>query len=253
MTTLREAVRSSLLRSIKALGLPDQEETALIHEQKQIEEQRYQGQLEAIRRLPLPNPHPPIRRLPLPSPHPLQAEMKKLKDPSSQLARLRSRWPLPPSRGTFDLASSESTDQLVTLNRQVKADGGTLHIIVLSVEPSQVHQSFVNQSSDTALIASRLQDVYHEVRSTPSQLVHLDLAKVDAVLPAHAAATLPYPKAEKLVERLLFDLLSMEHRRCKTNLSKLDGEQMEFTVMSEIASRFEGGSGKGARGPEACI
>ena len=48
---------SSLLRSIKGLGLPDQDGAALLHEQKQVEEQRYQGQLEATRRLQLSNPH----------------------------------------------------------------------------------------------------------------------------------------------------------------------------------------------------
>jgi hypothetical protein len=64
-----------------------------------------------------------------------------------------------------------------------------------------------------------MQDVYHEVRDSPSELVHLDLAKIDAVL-SKIYAVLPYLKAEKLVELLLFDPTSVEHRRCKANLAK---------------------------------
>ena len=163
--------------------------------------------------MPLPSPH---RTFDLCSKSDTAGATALLQPEELEKERLQEirRMPLPPSRGTFDLGSSVDTDQLITLNRKVKADGGTLHCIVLSLEPSQVHGP--NQSFDTSLIASRLQDVYHEVRDTPSQQVHLDLANIDAVISAHAAATLPYPKAEKLVERLLFDPLSMEHRRCKT-------------------------------------
>ena len=36
-----------------------------------------------------------------------------------------------------------------------------------------------------------MQEVYHEVRATPPELVYLDLAKVDAVLSKGQARTLP--------------------------------------------------------------
>ena len=144
----------------------------------------------------------------------------------------------PPRRCvTFDLNSSVDTRKLITMNRQVKADGGTLPVIVLSVEPSMLPQ---NQPFDTALIAGSLEDVFHEVRDTPSQLVHLDLAKIDSMLSTAEATTLPYPKAEARVERLLFDPLSKEHQRCVSNLAKLDGEKINFTIMSHMASKFMG-------------
>ena len=155
MTTLRESVlvRSSLLQSINGLGLPDQEEAELLHmsrnksrssgtksNSKRSAACRSQALIEPSTCVPSPTPPAPPLYCTV-----LQPEEKE------RLQEIR-RMPLPPSRGTFDLGSSVDTDQLITLNRKVKADGGTLHCIVLSLEPSQVHGP--NQSFDTSLIAS---------------------------------------------------------------------------------------------------
>ena len=163
-------------------------------------------------------------------------EQKQLEERSLaiRLNHIR-RQSLPPPRTIFDLCSRSDTDKLANRCAAVTAAGGSLNCIVLSVEPSQA--SGPNRSFDTAHIAPAMQGVFHEVRDTPSELVFLDLARIDAVLPK-SQAVLPYPKAERIVQDILFDSSSKEHIQCKANMETLNATNIKYTVMSAMAAKF---------------
>ena len=167
----------------------------------------------------------------------LLSEQKELEERSLaiRLNHIRHQQSSPPPRTIYDLCSRSDIDELVRRVAAVTAAGGSLNCIVLSVEPSQARG--LNYGFNTAHLASAMQVVFHEVRDTPSELVFLDLARIDAVLPK-SQAVLPYPKAERIVQDILFDSSSKEHIQCKANMETLNATNIKYTVMSAMAAKF---------------
>ena len=101
------------------------------------------------------------------------------------------------------------------------------------IEASTLHSSHPPCKGSFTKCATHLRSWYID---TPSELVYLDLARIDAALPK-SQAVLPYPKAERIVQRILFDSSSKEHIPCKANLETLNATNIKSTVMPAMASK----------------